>query len=568
MKRLFFTLFVMCLTIMAHAQATSLTVDCQNPGWLSSKIAYGDQQTVRNLTVTGYINNDDVTFIASLRNEHKLKQLDLENANIVTSGKEDLLNMENLCYRGYEHRWTYISFPQTLKRPISDRYTSEYKGNFYTDSLIMNLDKQQFFPEFEGRKGYSTSFSYLELGDHCDSIPDWAFDGSGQIQPDGSVNSKMGEVIINSTGLKYVGNRLRYKSDKDSTKFQFDNFSKLELLGYNALYTNDLPDTIYLPNIRTFCENAFRYRKRQVIYLGNKIKTIGNYASVYYENGKSVPLNGAKIHIQALNPPMLYNHSSELNEMKGDTIYVPTGCLSTYLANDDWKECVDKGYIVLLEEPKKLESIELDQHELVLDAGESTSLKATLEPKDAENVNIQWTSSDVSIATVSDKGMVKAIKSGETMVYATDAQTGIKDSCKVVVKTHVSSIEVKPSSITFDQIGQTKQLEVVFTPDNSYDKNVTWQTGNTNICFVSNSGFVTAVGSGTTVVVATTVDGGISASCVVTVNTATGIDEINAFPDTENVEIYSVDGQRLSKPVKGINIIKQKGQPTKKLLVK
>ena len=60
--------FCMCLTLcMAlFAQATDLTIDNQTPGWLSSKINYGDQQTVKNLKVTGYINETDMKFIGTL----------------------------------------------------------------------------------------------------------------------------------------------------------------------------------------------------------------------------------------------------------------------------------------------------------------------------------------------------------------------------------------------------------------------------------------------------------------------------------------------------------------------
>ena len=66
MKRIlsFYVCFAMCMALFA--QATDLTIDNQTPGWLSSKINYGDQQTVKNLKVTGYINNTDIRFIGSL----------------------------------------------------------------------------------------------------------------------------------------------------------------------------------------------------------------------------------------------------------------------------------------------------------------------------------------------------------------------------------------------------------------------------------------------------------------------------------------------------------------------
>ena len=62
MKQKFIKLVCLALCLMlcenVMAQQTSLTIDNQSPGWLSSKIGYGDQQTVENLKVTGYINNE------------------------------------------------------------------------------------------------------------------------------------------------------------------------------------------------------------------------------------------------------------------------------------------------------------------------------------------------------------------------------------------------------------------------------------------------------------------------------------------------------------------------------
>lgn len=78
--------FCMCLAMcMAlFAQATDLTIDNQTPGWLSSKINYGDQQTVKNLKVTGYIDGEDLKFIGSLIQDQNLNgHVDLSEVNVV-----------------------------------------------------------------------------------------------------------------------------------------------------------------------------------------------------------------------------------------------------------------------------------------------------------------------------------------------------------------------------------------------------------------------------------------------------------------------------------------------------
>ena len=60
MKRIISLCMCLAMCMALFAQATDLTVDNQTPGWLSNKIGYGDQKTVKNLTVTGFINGEDL----------------------------------------------------------------------------------------------------------------------------------------------------------------------------------------------------------------------------------------------------------------------------------------------------------------------------------------------------------------------------------------------------------------------------------------------------------------------------------------------------------------------------
>ena len=79
------------------AQNTTLEVDNQYPGWLSSKIPFKDQASVQNLIVTGYINGTDVKFIRELMNNRQLSHLDLSDANIVAGG-EAYYTTDNYSY--------------------------------------------------------------------------------------------------------------------------------------------------------------------------------------------------------------------------------------------------------------------------------------------------------------------------------------------------------------------------------------------------------------------------------------------------------------------------------------
>ena len=97
-KNLFTAIFLSLIPIFLMAQATSLTIDCQTPGWLSSMINYGDQLTLQNLKITGYINETDLSFIGSLNKNQQLNGvIDLEDVEIVAANSSD----NNKLTKGY-----------------------------------------------------------------------------------------------------------------------------------------------------------------------------------------------------------------------------------------------------------------------------------------------------------------------------------------------------------------------------------------------------------------------------------------------------------------------------------
>ena len=124
MRRNFVIFIIMAVaTVLAYAQKTTLVVDNQTPGWLSSKINYGDQLTLRNLKVTGYINGTDLQFILELNSNRSLQGvIDLQKANIVKGGtlkkfpytvEED--NQIPYCALGGGKRFQKLILPESLE---------------------------------------------------------------------------------------------------------------------------------------------------------------------------------------------------------------------------------------------------------------------------------------------------------------------------------------------------------------------------------------------------------------------------------------------------------------------
>ena len=83
----------------------------------------------------------------------------------------------------------------------------------------------------------------------------------------------------------------------------------------------------------------------------------------------------------------------------------------------------------------------------------------------------------------------------------------------------VTKVELGKTSLTLD-VNESETLTATITPDNASNKNVTWESSNTNVATVDNTGKVTAVSEGTATITVTTADGGKTATCEVTVKPA------------------------------------------------
>lgn len=76
---------------------------------------------------------------------------------------------------------------------------------------------------------------------------------------------------------------------------------------------------------------------------------------------------------------------------------------------------------------------------------------------------------------------------------------------------------VSLKSATTITVGGSEKLVPTFTPSNATNKNVTWESNNTDVATVDNDGTVHGVAAGTATITVKTEDGGYTATCEVTV---------------------------------------------------
>src|SRR5512145_1592169 len=77
--------------------------------------------------------------------------------------------------------------------------------------------------------------------------------------------------------------------------------------------------------------------------------------------------------------------------------------------------------------------ISLDKNVHTMKAGETVLLDPTITPLDATNDFVIWESSDATLASVDDDGLVTAIREGEVDIIAISDDGGFADTCKITV---------------------------------------------------------------------------------------------------------------------------------------
>ncbi len=169
--------------------------------------------------------------------------------------------------------------------------------------------------------------------------------------------------------------------------------------------------------------------------------------------------------------------------------------------------------------PILVNGVSLNNTTLNLIEGNQSTLTASVTPANATNTNVTWSSSNSNIATVNN-GVVSAIAPGNAIISVTTVDGGFTATCSVTVTAQnisVTSVNLNNSSLEM-YVGSDALLVATVLPSNATNKNVTWSSSNTNIASVSN-GLVVSLSPGTTVITVTTVDGGFTGRCTVTVQT-------------------------------------------------
>jgi uncharacterized protein YjdB len=150
----------------------------------------------------------------------------------------------------------------------------------------------------------------------------------------------------------------------------------------------------------------------------------------------------------------------------------------------------------------------------VVQLGESLQLNYKTEPQSLkDSIQVNWSSENEQVATVSATGLVKGVAIGETNVLVKSTDGKLSASVKIIVsEIKLTGISVQ-NRFVIGYLNEQMQLSATITPANATNKTLTWSTFQNDIITLLPTGLVTAIKLG--VGYATVSQGGVNDYSVV-----------------------------------------------------
>ena len=528
MKKFYLFFIFACCCLNTFSQATSITVDCQTPGWLSSMINYGDQQTLKNIKVTGYINGTDLQFILDLNKQRSLTGIiDLEYASLVSGGtledyphtvkKDNVLPYD--LFRG-GRRIQKLVLPNTLISSVGTGGTG-----ITGDSVIWtSLNEKEIMVSYE----IGTGFDYISIPEGIETISNIPDDIS-IVFP--STIKKVGNYGVNHN-LKIFS----FIENPEQVYAQSEDYYSDAYGGHRSFWAAIAKSTFYIPKgtKEKYLKSDFGEMKEQYSVNGN----------IYGRDNENIFIEYYDVEKTEVNPEMtLYKGESKsldvtilpdanlvswINYSSSNSDIVSVDSEGNILANDYGQADVSATphiFIDGLETKTGVCHVKVIAHTEGLDVpstfsvhiGEEKTLEAKTLPLDYSDNQIVFESSDPTIAFVNEDGTVIGKAKGTCTITATSVDGGFTATCEVTVLQPVEAATLETHGMEM-KVGDNKDLYCNLQPATADNKAIVWQSSDEYIATVDNSGSVTALKAGTVYIRAISEDNSEAKdSCKVTV---------------------------------------------------
>lgn len=149
----------------------------------------------------------------------------------------------------------------------------------------------------------------------------------------------------------------------------------------------------------------------------------------------------------------------------------------------------------------QIQKIEISIDNTTIQKGQSKQIKVSITPQEASNNKVIYSSSSTKVATVDDKGNIKAISSGKATITAKAQENNVQAQIEINVYSPVTAITLDQSEI-YMEIGDTFQINASIEPEDANNKNISYQSSDESVAVIQENGIITAKKEGKVVITA------------------------------------------------------------------
>ncbi|MEG1925858.1 MAG: Ig-like domain-containing protein [Ruthenibacterium sp.] len=184
-----------------------------------------------------------------------------------------------------------------------------------------------------------------------------------------------------------------------------------------------------------------------------------------------------------------------------------------------------------------VESVNITDYSVSLLKGKTKKLAVTVNPQNATDKAVTWSSDNTAVATVSDSGIVTAKSVGTANITATSKSNKSAKSSRTVTVTSNEVVDITLSAYDVSIVkGDSTTIYAAVVPNDALDKNITWTSGNNSVATVSN-GTIKGLKVGSTTITARA-SNGIQKTCSVSVVTdAVDVTVVRLHPSAYTMDI-------------------------------
>lgn len=175
------------------------------------------------------------------------------------------------------------------------------------------------------------------------------------------------------------------------------------------------------------------------------------------------------------------------------------------------EECLHK--ITVIQEGAPVKALHLNAQALDLMTGVEFSLLYEVAPSDTP---LKWSSSDETVVSVDESGVLKAVGNGNAVVTVRSEDKMMSSACEVHVSTPVSSVVLDVDKLRMGP-GSSASLKASVLPESASDKILIWSSSNAEVVSVDSCGRLSAKSVGIAKITAYSVDSSAFSSCTVKV---------------------------------------------------